>query len=572
MTKRRWRTFQILTQLQLLLFVVLLVSLGKAAADWVPMRLAGFGCCMLLLALSALQAKRRRSFLASNLVLSTVLLFAVIATASNGGISSLQSASFAFVPLIASLLFNRRVARNWLWLCLSILLAMVTAPWLGINFPNYTSPEQMPGQMTMVALLLLFSGFYIGHSFLTIQLLYQKRIQHSLHKLQDELQRRELAEQQALQASQAKSRFLANMSHEIRTPLNGLIGLQQCLQRTTLDSQQQQYLQYMEQAAQLLLSQVSDILDFSKIEAQALSLVDDVIPVHALLENVLGLYRPLAEQKGIAISWQLQPPVLFVRGDNARLRQVLTNLLSNAIKFTDSGEIRVVGKYQEQLSIAVSDSGVGMNNEVLTQLFSSFYQAQHNNDREYGGTGLGLAISHRLVKLMGGTIEVQSTPKVGSTFTVTVPLRQTEAPLLTNSTMASTTTELRHALIVEDNQINQLVLCEQLKQFGFRCDCVEHGEQALTFLTNAVTLPDIVFSDIQMPVMDGFSFAKHYQQQPLWRPVPLVALTANATLQDQQQCFAAGFQAFVTKPFSAEQLQNVLHRFGLTSEANLLTH
>ncbi|MEW5686464.1 MAG: ATP-binding protein [Pseudomonadota bacterium] len=373
-------------------------------------------------------------------------------------------------------------------------------------------------------------------------------------------------------ASDAKSEFLARMSHEIRTPLNGVLGMAQALAaEPDLKPAHQRSLSVIRQSGESLLVILNDILDLSKVEAGRLEL--EKIPFD-LGETVRGAQETFAGQasaKGVGFRLDLDPRAVGTYlGDPTRVRQILYNLLSNAVKFTERGQIELsIAWRNEVLEMVVADSGVGIAPQDLPRLFSRFQQVDSSTTRRYGGTGLGLSICRELAELMGGAIEVESTPGVGARFTVLLPLRRLgdpETPLLEPETveersaaaLAEGGLPLR-VLVAEDNPVNQLVVQTLLDQIGIHPDLVADGAMAVEAWRGAPY--DMILMDVQMPIMDGVSAARAIRLAELaeGRPrTPILALTANAMQHQVAEYLAAGFDGHVAKPIDATRLYETL--------------
>lgn len=373
------------------------------------------------------------------------------------------------------------------------------------------------------------------------------------------------------QAEIAKSEFLSSMSHEIRTPINGVIGIANLLAEEQLNPTQREYVDTLKFSAQHLSSVVSDILDFSKIESG--KLVFENVPFHlnTVVSNVCRLFENTAKEKSIALTFVPDARIQhLLSGDYVRLSQVLSNLLSNAIKFTEKGEVELAYTLKAEtaqhvrVTFTVKDTGVGIPAEQLKKIFDNFTQADDSTTRKYGGTGLGLTISKKLIELQGGTISVESQVGQGSVFSVDMPYakqqQQPAAGAPKTPSDPSTTLQGLNLLIAEDNKVNALVLTATLQQWGVQFTVAKDGQEAIDCMKTGHF--DAIIMDIQMPNVDGKEATRRIRQfnDQQKRHIPIIAFTAEASVEAHQDYLNSGFNDCVTKPFQPEHLKNMLKK------------
>ena len=378
------------------------------------------------------------------------------------------------------------------------------------------------------------------------------------------------AKQEAEAASRAKSVFLANMSHEIRTPINGLMGMLQLMQGSNVQPEHEEYINTAMRSSKRLTRLLSDILDISKVEAGKMQLSAEPFELRNTLESLMQLFEHTALEKGLDLDIRIDaaiPDTLI--GDGYRLQQIMANLVGNAVKFTLKGGVHVTvcalpvsDNNQCRLLFTVTDSGIGISDEILGRLFAPFSQDLDRYRHQFGGVGLGLAITRQLTELMGGTIAVESEEGKGCTFYVSLPfgVEDITSKAVENKPVCNN----RHdcsVLLAEDDTVSRIVAEQLLARSGFNVRSVENGKKVLDLLKKESF--DLVIMDVQMPLLDGLQATRVIREGGVGedrQTIPIIAMTARAMDGDKQLIADAGMDGYVEKPVDFDRLLEEITR------------
>lgn len=373
------------------------------------------------------------------------------------------------------------------------------------------------------------------------------------------------ARDQALASEKLKTDFLSTMSHEIRTPLNGVLGNMTLLRDTDLSPEQDRYIGYMETSGRLLMRHVSDVLDITRYDAGKLSLLSEPVNISELFQDIIDTQKSVAETNGTTLSWTWQGTRMdWILSDLDRLQNVMINLIGNAVKFTRNGDVAVTIENigvpdAAELMVKIKDTGLGLPASLIDRVFDDFVTGNTAYDREVGGTGLGLSIAKRFVHALGGEIGVDSVEGQGSTFWVTLPVTPAQAPEKVEALpeVAPKQRPLK-VLLVEDNEINRIVARGMLQAEGHTVVEAHDGEKGVE--ASKATRFDLILMDISMPIMDGRAATRAIRgQSGASQDTMIIALTANAMIEEQSEFLKDGMNGVLTKPLSRDALRDLLH-------------
>jgi signal transduction histidine kinase/CheY-like chemotaxis protein len=509
------------------------------------------------------------------------ILFSVPGWFFNGGIEGSSPLAGVFLVVLIVILLKRKYHLLFIGYLITVFIVCFL---LERRFPHWVSPPTSTNQRELDLIEssvknILFAGLLISFLKRSHEIDKEKLINKG-EELQSSKAALSAAKDLAEGATLAKSNFLANMSHEIRTPLNGIIGAAQLLALSELSEEQHELLKTLQSSSNLLINIISDILDLSKIEADKLTLHVKPVNIRNCIKTVIEISSPgiSIPGKNISLNYTIDDGVsAYLKMDESRIQQILVNLIGNAIKFTDEGTVNLHVSASndangiQQVTFSIKDTGIGISEEALLQLFKPFTQVNSTALRKYGGTGLGLSICKKLVEMMNGRIWAESKESEGSEFIFIVPLIITDVNVNENQYVFNSEV-FRHRplniLLAEDNKMNQLIAGKTFKKIGYNIDIADNGKIAIEMFDQKQY--DLVFMDIQMPEMDGIQAAQSILNKYGENAPPIIAMTANVLSEDEQKCKEAGMKDFISKPFTIERLENVIHKWAPMTEPAVL--
>ncbi len=535
-----------------------------------------FSCFVLLYAILFQFRATGRYHLSANLYLACCCIVAVLGcSAFSGGLHSMVFPWFTLIPVTGVLLLGCcRSTLYWFLFCFGVSIVYGVADSHGFTFPELYQLEYLHFFYTICIAGLVMILFFIS-------LTFNHNRSIALRKIMEQNDDLEQARSQAEAATRSKSEFLANMSHEIRTPMNAIIGFTSLFQMSELDEKQRSYLSHIDSASISLLGIIDDILDFSKIEAGKLSMEQIDFRLEEVVNNIAGMVSIQAAEKRLELVTSIDPAIpLNLMGDPLRLGQALSNLTSNAVKFTHTGSILIRIELVEQdasccrVRFTVKDTGIGMSDEELSRIFGAFDQADTSVTRQFGGTGLGLPISKNLVEMMGGQIDVESSPGQGSSFSFTCRFRLNKELASSSKSVPSDLSGLK-VLVVDDNELARQVLLNQLACLRIKALAVDSGQAALDMLERAQWDEpfDLVLMDWQMPEMDGIETVKRMRSDLKLDQLPVtIMVSAFGREEVMNQAEKVGIDSLLIKPVSVSLLlDTITQKFSAFGKERKLT-
>lgn len=487
-----------------------------------------------------------------------VMCFAMLTV----GVSGNTWAWLLCLPAIAMLVTGRVAGLVWAAICIVTLWVFAVLESQGFEFEyadivGADSPLALATEATFVLLMLTTAGLVFRNG----QVKAEARLNDTVKQLEKEVHDRTLAENEAKQSEQAKSTFLAAMSHELRTPLNGVIGASQLLAQGELPSKKRELVDVVIQSSETLLELINNVLDLSRLDSNEVALEAIPVDLRELMSSTLAPLNFQAREKGVNFSLIVEDDIPeYVAGDPTRLRQIILNLVGNAVKFTNSGEVSVIlDTALDRLRLRIADTGIGIAKHAQASLFEPYVQADLATMRKFGGSGLGLTIVKKLVSSMDGKIVVQSVPGRGSTFTVFLPLKKSGPPRRVTTRQKEMALPKLSIVVADDNAVNRMILSQMLEQDGHDVVTMSNGKEVVEYLPDHRV--SVILMDLQMPVLDGVSALRKIRAMPGIRSkTPVIAVTANVSMENPADLEASGMTGFLSKPFRQSELRDALRK------------
>ncbi len=478
------------------------------------------------------------------------------------GVSGNTWAWLLCLPAIAMLVTGRVAGLIWAVICIATLWVFAILESQGFEFEyaetvGTASPIALAVEASLVLLMLTAAGLVFRNG----QVKAEAELNSTVKQLEKEVHDRTLAENDAKQSEQAKSTFLAAMSHELRTPLNGVIGAAQLLAQGELPSKKRELVEVVVQSSETLLELINNVLDLTRLDSNEVTLESIPVNMRELMTATLAPLSFQAREKGVNFSQVVEDDIPeYIAGDPTRLRQVILNLVGNAVKFTNSGEVSVIlDTALDRLRLRITDTGIGIAKHAQASLFEPYVQADLATMRKFGGSGLGLTIVKKIVSSMEGKIVVQSVPGRGSTFTVFLPLKKSGPPRKVTSRQKEMALPKLSIIVADDNAVNRMILSQMLEDDGHDVVTMSNGKEVVEYLPDHKV--NVILMDLQMPILDGVSALRKIRAMPGPRSkTPVIAVTANVSMENPATLEAAGMSGFLSKPFRQSELQAVLRK------------
>lgn len=495
---------------------------------------------------------------------------------TNGGIEGSTIIAYSLILVVAIFILPKKYHSPFIGITIAIIMLLIFLEQL---HPDWVIPyaNEKVRQSDLLITLFLYFGI-IGATVSLYKRTYDIERNNLIKKSIDLEESREFLSEtkiQAEEATKAKSNFLANMSHEIRTPLNGIIGTIDLMNHTTLSAEQDELMHSLKQSSTILLEIINDVLDISKIEADKLELFEGPCNLLSVINNVVAICSPRinALQKNIQLIININQLVeAEIIADESRLKQILINLVGNAIKFTEDGIIKIdvnslsIDESLQELQFAITDTGIGISEEHIRNLFVPFSQIDNSATRKHSGSGLGLSICRKIIEEMGGRIWIESKVGKGTTFNFIIPVQinlvksiNTHLTHVSTNNLPENNLKMIKILVAEDNGMNQLLAKKMFAKIGYLIEIANNGKEAYDMAIK--NNYDIIFMDIHMPVMDGLEATIEILKSNTHQLPIIVAMTANVVKEAEADCLAVGMKDIITKPFTIEQLRKLLEKW-----------